>query len=75
LIFPNGFDPHAVIFNAHRISDVELYLVRDPLQVLTAFEVGIENVVAFLTEGIAAQQLEMLASLVDEKKCGTVEIY
>ena len=49
LIFPNGFDPHAVIFNAHRISDAELYLLRDPLQVLPAFEAGIENVVAFLT--------------------------
>jgi hypothetical protein len=24
---------------------------------------------------ITAQQLEMLASLMDEKKCGTVEIY
>jgi hypothetical protein len=36
---------------------------------------GIENVVAFLTEGITARQLEMLASLMDKKKCGTVEIY
>lgn len=52
-----------------------MYLVRDPLQVLTAFEAGVENVVAFLTEGITAQQLEMLASLMDEKQCGTVEIY
>jgi hypothetical protein len=34
-----------------------------------------EAVVSFLTEGITPQQLEMLASLMDEKKCGTVEIY
>ena len=31
LTFPNGFDPAAVIFNAHRIGGGELTLVRDPL--------------------------------------------
>ena len=35
---------------AHRIVEGDLFLVRDPLQVLTAHESGIENVVAFLTE-------------------------
>jgi len=75
LIFPNGFDPTSAIFNAHQVTDGELYLVRDPLQVLTAFEAGIENVVAFLTEGITAQQLEQLSSLMDEKKCDSVQLY
>ncbi len=68
LTFPNGFDPAAVIFNVDRIAAGELYLVRDPLAVLVAQENGIDNVVAFLTDGIAAQQLEMLAALMDEKK-------
>ena len=75
LIFPNGFDPRAVIFNAHRIGEGDLFLVRDPLQVLAAFENGIENVVAFLTDGIGAQQLEQLASLMDERKCEGVEMF
>jgi DNA primase len=75
LTFPNGFDPASVIFNANRLNAGEIYLVRDPLQVLTAYESGIENIVAFLTEGIAAQQLEMLAALMDEKKCETVELF
>ena len=75
LIFPNGFDPAGVIFNAHRVTAGELTLVRDPLQVLMAFESGIDNVVAFLTEAITAQQLEMLAALMDEKKCETVELF
>lgn len=75
LTFPNGFDPHSLIFAAERVQPGPLYLVRDPLQVLTAFEAGMENVVAFLTETISAQQLEMLASLMDEKKSESVELY
>ena len=75
LTFPNGFEPASVIFNAHRVTAGELTLVRDPLQVLMAFESGVENVVAFLTETITAQQLEMLAALMDEKKCETVELF
>jgi hypothetical protein len=75
LIFPNGFDPHSIIFGAEKAQPGPLYLVRDPLQVLTAFEAGMENVVAFLTETISAQQLEQLASLMDEKKCESVELY
>jgi hypothetical protein len=75
LLFPNGFDPSAVIFNAHKITEGDLFLVRDPLQALTAYENGIENVVAFLTDGITAQQLEQLASLMDERTCERVEIF
>jgi DNA primase len=74
LTFPNGFDPHSVIFGAHKVQAGELYLVRDPLQVLTAYEAGVENVVAFLTT-ITAQQLEQLASLMDQKKVETVELF
>jgi len=31
LLFPNGFNPASAIFNAHRITKGELYLVRDPV--------------------------------------------
>lgn len=75
LTFPNGFDPGSVIFGCERVKPGPLYLVRDPLQVLTAHESGIENVVAFLTDGITAQQLEQLASLMDEVKCETCELF
>ena len=75
LIFPNGFDPRLHIFNAERIAEGDLFLVRDPLRVLTAFEAGLANVAAFLTDGIGAQQLEQLASLMDERKCETVELF
>jgi hypothetical protein len=74
LLFPNGFDPHSVIFGCDRVGAGELYLVRDPLQVLTASEQGVENVVAFLAP-ITPQSLEMLAALCDEMKVETVELF
>src|SRR5271170_4751876 len=75
LLFPNGFDPRVAIFNANRVIEGDLYLVRDPLQVLTAYESGIENVVAFLTENVTALQLEQLAALMDERKCEHLEVF
>ena len=75
LLFPNGFDPRTTIFNAHRIIEGDLFLVRDPLQVLTAYESGIENVVAFLTENVTALQLEQFAALMDERKCENLEVF
>jgi DNA primase len=75
LTFPNGFEPASVIFNAERTVEGEFYLVRDPLQVLVAHESGVDNVVAFLTEDITALQLEMLAALMDEKRCETVQLF
>lgn len=75
LQYPNGFKPEDYIFNAHHAGAGELYLVRDPLDVLLAYQNGIENVVSFLTETISAQQLEMLSSLMDEKECETVELF
>ena len=75
LTFPNGFDPASVIFNADRATAGELTLVRDPLSVLAAYEAGIDNVVAFLTESISAEQLEQLAALMDERRCDTVALF
>lgn len=74
LIFPNGFRPEAHIFGAHAIQPGPLYLMGDPLAVIRAFDGGIDNAVSFLTEAVSPQQLEMLSSLMDEKKCETVEI-
>ena len=75
LLFPNGFDPRIAIFNANSIVEGDLFLVRDPLRVLTAHESGIENVVAFLTENVTALQLEQLAALMDERKCEHLEVF
>ena len=73
LTFPNGINPAEYVFNAHAIKEGSLTLVRDPLGVLQAFEHGVDNVVSFLCE-IGPLQLEQLASLMDERKCSTLDI-
>ena len=74
LLFPNGLTPSEHIFGADRVTEGELYLVRDPLDVLRASESGIDNAVCFLCE-ITPQMLEMLSSLMDEKHCQTVTLF
>jgi len=77
LLFHN-FDPGSTIFNAHRLAEgSDLFVCRDPLQVLLAVENGVppESVVAFLSDGIAAQQFEMLAALMDEKKTEPAQLF
>jgi hypothetical protein len=75
LHFPNGFDPQSIIFGADRVETGSLTLLRDPLRAIIAAQSGIENVIAFLTPTISAQQLEQLASLMDERGCETVELF
>lgn len=75
LIFPTGFRPDELIFNAHQSHAGQLTLVRDPLQVLAAFEGGIDNVVAFLTEAISAQQIKLLSDLMDARHCDAIELF
>jgi hypothetical protein len=63
LKFPTGFDPAAHIFGLHLASG-EVRLVRDPLEVLHAYQVG-EPAIAFLTQLIEAQQWELLVAAQD----------
>ena len=72
LHFPSGFEPSGHIFNWHRMEPGEVYLVSNPLQVLTSFESGVENVVAILTTTLSPSQLRLLASLMDDKECVAV---
>ena len=74
LIFPIGFQPAEHVLGAHLVKPGPLYLMRDPLDVLKAHEGGIDNAVAFLSEVLVPQQLEMLSSFMDERKCETVEV-
>ena len=75
LTFPNGLNPHEHIFGADRVTSDPLYLVRDPIDVLKAFEAGTGNAVCFLTEDVAAIQLEALAALMDERKCESLSFF
>lgn len=72
LIFPNGTKPEDFIFNANQVSEGELYLMRDPLEVLRAVESGVSNAVCFLTDTVSSHQLEMLVALLDTKHCELV---
>lgn len=75
LLFPNGFDPRGVIFSAHRIVEDDLFLVRDPLDVLKAYEGGIENAVCFFTEAVTSAQLQYLSVLMDEKHIEALTLF
>ena len=75
MTFPNGLNPREHIFGADRVTGEPLYLVRDPVDVLKAFEAGCGNAVCFLTEDIAAIQLEALAALMDERKCESLSFF
>ena len=74
LSFPAGLKSEEHIFNGHRAIEGDLYLTRDPLEVLLAYENGVENVVSFLTDTIQPPQLEMLASLMGQRGCTNVEL-
>ena len=74
-LFPSNFDPATAIFNGDRAEEGELNLLSNIVQVLEAFQNGVENSVCFLTESITAQQLEQLASLMDQKKCESVQLF
>jgi len=74
IVAPNGMGLSDHIFGADRVKPGPLYLVRDPLQVLTAYESGQENVIAFLSD-ITAHSLTMLTSLMDTTPNETVDLF
>ena len=75
LIFPNGFRPEEHIFNANRIGEGELVLMRDPLDVLIATQNGIDNAVCFLTETVTPHQLQILAAFMDSLRIEAIELH
>jgi hypothetical protein len=75
LTFPNGLDPREHIFGADRVTSEPFYLVRDPIEVLKASDTGCGVAICFLTEDVAAIQLEALAALMDERKCESLSFF
>lgn len=66
-LFPSNFIPATVIFAADR-AEGELRVVSDPLDVVIASQNGV-NAICFLTDVVSSAQIEMLASLLNEKRC------
>lgn len=67
LTFPNGLEAKDIIFGQDRVPEGEVRLLREPIEVLQAYEVG-EAAVCFMSTEIEPQQFEMLASLLDARK-------
>jgi hypothetical protein len=65
--WPNDLTLTDFVFNWHRIEESEIYLMRSPLEVLTAYESGITNAISFLTPDISALQLRYLAELCEKR--------
>jgi hypothetical protein len=65
--FPPDVNLQEFVFNWHRQDDSELYLMRSPLEVMSAFDSGITNAISFLTPDISALQLRYLAELCEKR--------
>jgi|GEM_PF-3290945 len=74
LAFPKDFGPAAHIFSGHQAGEGETILMHDPLEVMLARQNGIAGGVSFLTENISAEQLNLLATMMDEKGIATLEM-
>ena len=73
LTFFDGFKPENYVFGEDRVVEGELFLVREPIDVLRAYENGETNVICLLTQTISPIQLEMLAALMDKRHCEAVQ--
>lgn len=73
LSFPKDFQPDCYAFNAENVGEGECQVCRDPLDVLLAYQNGLENVVALLTDDITPDQLRMLADLSEDAGCENIE--
>jgi CHC2 zinc finger len=74
LSFPKDFDPLLHIFNGDKVAGGEVTLMRDPLEVMAAFQNGIENGISFFTGDLMAEQLQALASLMQAKDISKIHI-
>lgn len=75
LIFPKDFAPEGHLFNADRIGEGELSVLRDPLDALLAIQAGLENTVSLLTEMTSANQLRIIADAMDDRGVEAVEFH
>jgi CHC2 zinc finger len=74
LSFPKDFAPLLHIFNVGKIAEGEVTLMRNPLEVMTAFQNGIENGISFFTNDLVPEQLQALAALMQAKAIAAIHI-
>lgn len=74
LNFPKDFDPLLHIFNGDKIAEGEVTLMRDPLEVMAAFQNGVESGISFFTSDLVPEQFQALAVLMQKKGISTLNI-
>jgi hypothetical protein len=65
--FPKYFDPTIQIFNLHRCKGGRVNLRRSPLDVMKAYEHGIDNTICFLTDTVSKAQLLSFAETMQNR--------
>ena len=65
---PKDCDPRLYIFGAYHLTEGDVYLMHDPIDVLQATERGIPNCISFLTEKISTSQLQFLFRFMEDRK-------
>ena len=61
-------------FNGDKIAEGEVTLMRDPLEVMAAFQNGVENGISFFTGDLLAEQLQALSDLMQAKVIAAIHI-
>jgi hypothetical protein len=74
IAIPKGVNVNVYVFGEDHLQEGQAQLVRHPLAVLRAFEMGM-NAVCFLTEDITADQLDQLADVLRKKNVESLEIF
>jgi hypothetical protein len=72
--FPKDFDPAMHIFNLHRCEGSHVNLRRSPLDVMKAYEYGIENTICFLTSTIGRNNLLSCAEMMQNQNINSLLI-
>ena len=72
LHYPKDYEPD--MFNIQNIQEGTLYITRNPLAVLTAYENGIENCIALLAD-IRPETLEAIMVLMATNGCEICEVF
>jgi hypothetical protein len=68
------FKPETAFFNRERVTSKEaVYVARDPLDVLMAYEGGVENIISFLSP-ISSPSLQALSLWMDQEAIEIIEL-
>jgi DNA primase len=71
MMLPSNLDPRTVIYGEDKVQEGELRIAPDPLEAALAQQHGVQAI-AFLSEAVPSEQLDILVSLMDARKAELV---